>query len=177
MLNAHNELYKFADCLNININKKPIPSKHVNTTIVYSCGKMKRKKTVESATNEKIWHVWEIWWSCPNSGFNSFQNTLETLFELGFWKHIEKPHCSFIITARFIDYWKMTQCRIYTAQWWLKMVNEILLNGDIKIVFNNENDLTFDTFTIFHFIALKLIFYDDFMTKFVCHITTWNWTG
>lgn len=44
MLNAHNELYKFADCLNININNKPIPSKHFNTTIVYSCGKMKRKK-------------------------------------------------------------------------------------------------------------------------------------
>lgn len=37
---------------------------------------------------------------------------------------------------------------------------------------------TFDEFTVFYFIASKLIFYDDFMTKFVCHIlnwiTTWN---
>lgn len=73
----------------------------------------------------------------------------------------------------------MTQCHISTAHWWLKMVNEFLLNGDIKFLFNNENDLTFDKFTVFHLIALKLIFYDDFMTKFVCHILNWitTWNG
>lgn len=84
MLNAHNELYKFADCLNININNKPIPSKHFNTTIVYSCGKMKRKKKQLKAPQTRRFDTFERFDGIVQTVVSIHFKTLETLFELGF---------------------------------------------------------------------------------------------
>lgn len=174
MLNAHNELYKFADCLNININKKPIPSKHVNTSIVYSYdtngenweekNSWKRHKREDLTRLGDLMELSKQWFQFISKhskhflslGFENILAAFQIAILLLPWKIII---IGFSICYRFIDYWKKTQCCIYTTHWFdHQMVNEILLNGDINFLFNNENDLTFDTFTVFHFIALKLIF-------------------
>lgn len=41
---AHNELKKFADCSNVNINRKPILSKHADMQCVFIWNYSKQKK-------------------------------------------------------------------------------------------------------------------------------------